>query len=143
MDPSQGVVGSPVEAANFDLLFDLDLPVDVQEHSVEAAEIEMEIDEIEENDRSETEMEIEEQASSQPNSQDLDNMIVEATSENTRKATQWGITKFQEWIQKRNRNIDLKTITTDNLNDELRRFYGEVKSKQGKALTPSAYNDIW
>ena len=83
-----------------------------------------------------------EQPSSQPNSQDIDDMINQAASASTKRSTKWGVNKFNQWVKKRNRQVDLATISIENLNSELRRFYADVKSVKGTALTPSALIDI-
>ena len=80
--------------------------------------------------------------SSQPNSQEMDQMVLESSSTNTHKATQWGVKKFEDWAAKQNRVVDLETVSTTELNDILRRFYAGVKGKKGQPLTPSGLTGI-
>ena len=60
--------------------------------------------------------------SSLPNSQEMDEMVKQATSNNTHRSTSWGLKKFTDWCFKRTRTVDLHTITAENLNIELRKF---------------------
>ena len=84
----------------------------------------------------------EENSSSQPNSQEMDKMILDASAKSTHRSTNWGINKLNQWAVKNKRQVDLTTISVDDLNEELRRFYAGVKSNQGNALTPSALTGI-
>ena len=84
-----------------------------------------------------------------PSSQDsnldeneLDNIITQSKPENTKKCTNWGFHKFQRWAEKRNIVVDFKTITPNELNEILRKFYAEVKSEKGTMLTPSSMTGI-
>ena len=45
---------------------------------------------------------------------------------------------FEEWQAKRGTSFDWKTVSLKELNDILRKFYSEVKAKQGRTLSPSA-----
>ena len=80
--------------------------------------------------------------SSQPNSQQMDAMVEEATPENTRRSTTWGLRKFTEWCTKRSRQVDLHTIEPEQLNTELRKFYADVKGTKGKSLSPSGLTGV-
>ena len=84
----------------------------------------------------------EEGTSSQPNSQELDAIVSGASAPSTNRATKWGLNRFNSWNIKRKRNINLATISAQNLNYELRKFYGELKSTKGNSLTPSALTGI-
>ena len=61
---------------------------------------------------------------------------------NTSRATEWGVRRFEEWCTKRNRSVDLKIIDVVDLNDVLRQFYAELKTKKGESLSPSALTGI-
>ena len=80
--------------------------------------------------------------SSLPNSQEMDEMVKQATSNNTHRSTSWGLKKFTDWCFKRTRTVDLHTITAENVNIELRKFYADVKGQNNKTLTPSALTGI-
>ena len=80
--------------------------------------------------------------SSQLSSQELNDMERSVEVETTKKATDWGVRRFQEWCDKRNKAIDFATCTSFELNDVLRKFYAEVKSKSNSALSPSALTGI-
>ena len=58
------------------------------------------------------------------------------------KATEWGLKKFDKWCEKRAIKVDLKTIDKKELNKILRKFYVEVKTEKGQALTPRALTGI-
>ena len=56
----------------------------------------------------------------------------------TQRSTIYGIKKFTDWVQKRAKTCDFQTITAEDLNELLRKYYAEVKSaKPGVSLTPS------
>ena len=61
----------------------------------------------------------------------------------TKKATKWGVRKFKKWCKKRKNSVHLKTVSpTSDLSEILRKFYAEVKTGKGQALTPSALTGI-
>ena len=57
-----------------------------------------------------------------------------AQAKSTKKATEWGLKKFDKWCQKRAVKVDLKTIDKKELN--------KIKTEKGQALTPSALTGI-
>ena len=61
----------------------------------------------------------------------LDRMETEAVPAATLKATLYGMRKFNEWLQKRGRSVDLATVKAEVLNGHLRKFYAGsmIKSK--------------
>ena len=61
-----------------------------------------------------------------------------ACPENTAKNTKWAFKKLTDWMRKRKVDVDLKTVSGADLAPILRRFYGELKSGNGKMLTPSS-----
>ena len=79
---------------------------------------------------------------SQLNEEELDKLVEDSKAKNTKKCTTWGLKKFFQWSTKRNVQVDLKTITMEDLNDTLRRFYAEVKSEKKNMLSPSALTGI-
>ena len=46
-----------------------------------------------------------------------------AQSKSTKKATEWGLKKFDKWCEKRAIKVDLKTIDKKELNKILRKLY--------------------
>ena len=73
---------------------------------------------------------------------ELDKLVIESKPENTKKCTSWGLMKLQKWSAKRNIRIDFATITSEKLNELLRKFYAEVKTEKKGMLTPSALTGI-
>ena len=65
-----------------------------------------------------------------------------AQAKRTKKATEWRLKKFDKWCEKKAIKVDLKTIDKKELNKILRKFYAEVKTEKGQALTPSALTGI-
>ena len=53
-----------------------------------------------------------------------------------------GLNRFEEWQVKRRISFDWKTVSLKELNDILRKFDAEVKTKQGRTLSPSALTGI-
>ena len=73
----------------------------------------------------------------------LDEIEQKAQAKNTKKATEWGVRKFKKWCKKRKNSVHLKTVSpTSDLSEILRKFYAEVKTGKGQALTPSALTGI-
>ena len=72
----------------------------------------------------------------------LNNMEESAEADNTKRATKWGLNRFEEWKAKRTVSFDWKTVPSKELNDILRKFYAEVKTKKGRTLSPSALTGI-
>ena len=72
----------------------------------------------------------------------LNNMEESAKADNTKRATKWGLNRFEEWQTQRAISFDWKTVSSKELNDILRKFYAEVKTKQGRTLSPSALTGI-
>ena len=72
----------------------------------------------------------------------LNNMEESAKAYTTKRATKWGLNRFEEWQAKRTISFDWKTVSSKKLNDILRKFYAEVKTKQGRTLSPSALTGI-
>ena len=83
-------------------------------------------------------VDFEDNSSQELDEDELNNMVEGVKPESTKKCTAWGIKKLFKWAEKRNKNIDLKTISLVDLNDLLRKFYAEVKTEKKKMLTPSA-----
>ena len=74
--------------------------------------------------------------------EDLDKLEAKGQAENTKRATSWGIKKFEKWCNKRKLKVDFNCVTPVELNELLRKFYAEVKSKKGQRLTPSTLTGI-
>ena len=72
----------------------------------------------------------------------LNEIEQKAQAKSTKKATEWGLKKFDKWCEKRAIKVDLKTIDKKELNKILRKFNAEVKTEKGQALTPSALTGI-
>ena len=73
--------------------------------------------------------------------EDLDK-LTKGQAENTKRATSWGIKKFEKWCDKRKLKVDFNCVTPVELNELLRKFYAEVKSEKGQPLTPSTLTGI-
>ena len=76
------------------------------------------------------------------NNEQLDEIEQKAQAKNTKKATEWGVKKFEKWCDKSKISADLKTESPTDLSEILRKFYAEVKTEKGQALTPSALTGI-
>ena len=72
----------------------------------------------------------------------LNDMEESAKADNTKRATKWGLNRFEEWQAKRRISFDWKTVSSKKLNDILRKFCAEIKTKQGRILSPSALTGI-
>ena len=72
----------------------------------------------------------------------LDQLVSESKPGNTKHATNWGWSKFTTWMQRRDIDIDMKTVSEERLNETLRKFYGEVKTEKKTPLTPSTLRGI-
>ena len=66
----------------------------------------------------------------------LDEIEQKAQAKNAKKA------KFKKWCKKRKNSVHLKTVSPTDLSEILRKFYAEVKTGKGQALTPSALTGI-
>ena len=76
--------------------------------------------------------------SSELDEQQLHEMEESSKPTSTKRATIYGIRKFTEWLEKRSKLCDFHTVTKEELNELLRKFYAEVKAaKKGGSLTPS------
>ena len=74
--------------------------------------------------------------------EDLDKLEAKCQAENTKRATSWGIKKFEKWCDKRKLKVDFNCVTPVELNELLRKFYAEVISEKGQPLTPSTLTGI-
>ena len=72
----------------------------------------------------------------------LDEIEEKAQAKNTKRATEWGVKKFVKWCEKRKITVDLKTVSATDLSEILQKFFAEVKTEKGQALTPSALTGI-
>ena len=73
---------------------------------------------------------------------ELDTLEASAQAQNTKRATSWGVKKFEKWCVKRNLRVDFHSVTPVKLSEILRKFYAEVKSEKGQPLTPSTLTGI-
>ena len=73
--------------------------------------------------------------------EDLDKLEAKGQAENTKRATSWGIKKFEKWCDKRKLKADFNCVTPVELK-LLRKFYAEVKLEKGQPLTPSTLTGI-
>ena len=60
----------------------------------------------------------------------LNNMEESAKADNTKRATKWGLNRFEEWQAKRRISFDWKTVSSKQRNDILRKFYAKVKTRK-------------
>ena len=74
--------------------------------------------------------------------EDLDQLQAKGQAENTKRATSWGIKKFEKWCDKRKLKVDFNCVKPVELSELLRKFYAEVKSEKGQLLTPSTLTGI-
>ena len=73
---------------------------------------------------------------------DLDELQNSVQVEATKSQTTWGVKTFHEWCKRRGLDVKLETISSVELSPILRRFYGEVKTKKGKAFGVSSLTCI-
>ena len=71
------------------------------------------------------------------NNEQLDEIEQKAQAKNAKKATEWGVKMFKKWCEKRTISVDLKTVSPTDMSEILRKFYAEVKTEKGQALTSS------
>ena len=69
--------------------------------------------------------------------EDLDKLEAKGQVEDTKRATSWGIKKFEKRCDKRKLKVDTNCVTSVELNELLLKFYAEVKSEKGQPLIPS------
>ena len=74
--------------------------------------------------------------------ENLNELVTNAVPASTYKSTKWGATVFMEWCLKRDVSVNMNNITSMELNDILRWFYAEAKTKSGCSYTPSAMTGI-
>ena len=72
----------------------------------------------------------------------LDEIEQKAEAKNTKRATEWGVKKVEKWCEKRKITVNRKTVSATDLSKILRKFFAEVKTEKGQALTPSALTGI-
>ena len=60
----------------------------------------------------------------------------------TEISTTWGLGRFFKCQDKRGIRIDMESVAENTLADHLRKFYAEVKTANGKALTSSSMTGI-
>ena len=58
---------------------------------------------------------------------EIDALVNEVTPASTKRSTVWGTKVFQKWQEKRHIEIDLKTVSEENLASHLKKYYAEVK----------------
>ena len=64
----------------------------------------------------------------------LDEIGQKPQAKNTKRATEWGIEKFDKWCEKRKITVDLKTVRPTDLSEILREFFAEVESINSKCI---------
>ena len=60
----------------------------------------------------------------------------------TKKSTDYGLAKFNEWLDRQGKVCDFGDVSATEFNDVLRKFYAEVKSKKHASLSPSTMTCI-
>lgn len=73
---------------------------------------------------------------------ELDSLVSDCVPVSTSRATKWGLNKWHEWLNKRGKVCDFHTVSADELNVLLRKFYAELRSTKKKDLTPSSLTGI-
>ena len=76
------------------------------------------------------------------NNEQLDEIEQKTQAKNTKRATEWEVKKFEKWCKKRKLSVDLKAVSPMDLNEILRKFFAEVKTEKGQALSPCALTGI-
>ena len=72
------------------------------------------------------------------NKEQLDEIEQKTQSKNIKRATELGVKKYEKWCDKIKISVDLKTQSPTDLSEILRKFFAEVKTEKGQALTPGA-----
>ena len=76
----------------------------------------------------------------------MDEIGQKAQAKNTKRATEWGAKMFDKWCEKRKISVDLKTVnkkvSPTDLSEILQKFFAEVGTEKGQALTPSVLTGI-
>ena len=65
-------------------------------------------------------------------------MVDETVPAATKRSTAWGMKVFKHWQERRHLDIDLHTVSPEVLSAHLKKFYAEVKKRNGELYTPSA-----
>ena len=74
---------------------------------------------------------------------DLQKLEENARPSSTVKSTEYGMKKFSDWLSRRDKCIDFHTVSAEDLNEILRKFYAEVKlSSKGGSMSPSTLTCI-
>lgn len=79
-----------------------------------------------------------EQNASDLSDNEINALVDEVTPSTTKRSTVWGAKVFQKWQEKRQIEVDLNTVSAEDLAAHLKKFYAEVKKKNGELYTPSA-----
>ena len=79
--------------------------------------------------------------SSQPTSEldenELEEMEKSEKPASAVRATDYGMKRFQNWLERRGKFVDYHTITAEEMNARLRKYYAELKAlKQEGVLSP-------
>ena len=67
----------------------------------------------------------------------LDALELSTHVKGTKLCTKWGVKKFTTWCGKRNIEVNFSSVFPEELAENLRKYYAEVKGEDGKALSPS------
>ena len=77
---------------------------------------------------------------SQMEEADLNNLDEAAQPKNTERNTGYALGKFAAWLKKRKITIDLSEVSPEEFAPILRRYYGELKTSDGKTPAPATMN---
>ena len=58
----------------------------------------------------------------------LDEIGQKAQAKTHKRATEWGVKKFDKWCEKRKITVDLKTVSPTDVSVILQKFFAEVKT---------------
>ena len=72
----------------------------------------------------------------------LNKIVDDVQPQSTERSTKWGVKKLEAWLAKWAIMCDFHSVTAEELNTVLRRFYGELKSVKGDLFTSSALTGI-
>ena len=73
---------------------------------------------------------------------DLKQLLLDKDSKNTKKATKVAFKIFQSYLNEKKIEINLEEISTQELNDLLKKFYVEIRKQDGTMYSRSTLNSI-
>ncbi|KAL9958211.1 hypothetical protein ACROYT_G035192 [Oculina patagonica] len=68
---------------------------------------------------------------------ELEQLVSERHSKKTKEVTNWSVTTFKAWCAEKNIQTPLEAMTMGQLDENLRRFYAEARTKKGEEYSKS------